>query len=442
MTQTRKKPLEKFLNLFTEVRAGEGTSAILLLINIFTLMTAYYIIKPVREALILTGGGAEVKSYSAAGQAILFLIAVPLYSRLAAKFPRKQLINVVITFFASCLGLFYVLALFKVPLGVIFFLWVGVFNMMVMAQFWSFANDLYTPAGGKRIFALIAFGASSGAVAGSFLAGKLIGPLGVYQLMLVSAALIMVSLIFTNVIDSRGSREQVNEGDAALAKTEEPLPKGKIFDAFELVLKNKYLLLIGLMILVLNWVNTTGEYILSKVISESAVKLADAGKTGGLSVGEFIGKFYADFFFVVNWVGMVTQLFLVSRIIKYVGIRAALLILPVVALGGYFIIAFIPILSIVRWSKTMENSLDYSLQNTIRQALFLPTTREEKYKAKQAIDTFILRVGDLLSAVLVYVGTTWLAFHIKEFALFNIGLVIILIFISLAIGREYKRLTS
>ena len=195
MEQFRSKsPLERFLSLFTEMRAGEGVSAILLFANLFILLTAYYILKPVREALILAGGGAEIKSYAAAGQAILLLGAVPLYSYVASRFPRRRLINTVTIFFAGCLALFYFLATIKVPLGVIFYLWVGIFNLMVIAQFWSFANDLYTPEAGKRIFVIVAFGASSGAVFGSFIAGRLIAPIGVYQLLLLAGALLMVSL--------------------------------------------------------------------------------------------------------------------------------------------------------------------------------------------------------------------------------------------------------
>jgi len=156
-----KNPLEKLLNLFTEVNAGEGLSAILLTFNVFLIFTAYYIMKPVREALILSGGGAVVKSYTAAGQVILLLGAVPLYAWLASRFPRMRLINVVTVFFTACLIVFYILALSHVPLGIVFFLWIGIFNLMVPAQFWAFSNDIYTPEAGKRLFVIIAFGASS-----------------------------------------------------------------------------------------------------------------------------------------------------------------------------------------------------------------------------------------------------------------------------------------
>ena len=428
-----KSPLERFLSIFTQVKAGEGASALLLFVNLFLLLTAYYIIKPVREALILAGGGAELKSYASAGQAILLLGAVPFYSWLSSKFPRKPLINIVTLFFIACLGLFYLLAQFKVPLGVIFFLWVGIFNLMVIAQFWSFANDLYTPEDGKRLFVIIAFGASSGAVFGSYITGQLIGIIGVYPLLLVSGALLLISLLLTNIVDNREKKGTKTDSKPV---TVEPLKKG---NGFGLVFKNHYLLLIALLMLLLNWVNTTGEYILGRTVTQAATEFVAAQGDGGMSMGEFIGKFYADFFTVVNILGLVIQLFIVSRIFKYLGIRVAILILPIIALGGYFIIAFFPILAMVRWAKTFENATDYSLQNTVRQVLFLPTTREEKYNAKQAIDTFFVRAGDVLSALLVYVGTTYLAFQTKQFALFTLVLVVIWIILAVAIGLENRK---
>jgi len=432
------KPLDRFLNVFTEVHAGEGVCALVLSLNIFIILTAYYIIKPVREALILAGGGAEVKSYASAGQALLLLGAVPLYGMLASRFPRRKLINTVTVFFACCLILFYILAQVKVPLGVIFYLWVGVFNLMVPAQFWALANDLYTPAAGKRLFVIVAFGASAGAVFGSFITGRLIEPLGVFQLMLLSSGLLLLSLVLTNFAASYTSPEQPETVQNENIQ-EEPLKKD---GAFKLVFTHKYLLLIALLMLILNWVNTTGEYILSRTIVSAAEKAVSSGSAGSLTKGQYIGKFYANFFTVVNIAGLFMQLFIVSRILKYLGVRMAILFLPIIAMGGYFIMAFFPILSIVRWAKTAENSTDYSLQNTVRQVLFLPTTREQKYKAKQAIDTFFVRAGDVLSALIVYAGTTFLAFQTKQFALFNIGLVFIWIILAVLIGRENTRMTK
>ena len=429
-----KSPLERLLGLFAEVRGGEGGSALLLTINIFLILTSYYIMKPVREALILASGGAELKSYMSAGQAVLMLGTVPLYAKLAASLPRRKLLNYVTLFFSGCLALFYLLARVQVPLGVVFFLWIGIFNVSVIAQFWSFANDLYTPEQGKRLFAIVAFGGSAGAVFGPKIAGALIEPIGPYQLLLVAGALLSLSLLATNTVESRAKGTAVAASEAAQAAPEPPMGDS---NPYRLVFGNKYLLSIALLILFLNWVNTTGEYILGRVVSQAAdaAVLAD-----GVDKATFIGKFYSDFFFIVNIAGLSIQLLLVSRILKYLGVRTALLILPVIAFTGYAFAAFYPVLGIIRWAKTAENSTDYSLMNTLRGVLFLPTTREEKYKAKQAIDTIFVRAGDVLSALLVFVGTTYMSFTTKHFAIVNLGLLVIWILLALRVGAGYRRL--
>jgi AAA family ATP:ADP antiporter len=192
------------------------------------------------------------------------------------------------------------------------------------------------------------------------------------------------------------------------------------------------------MILFLNWVNSTGEYILGRVVTGEAQRLAT---TAGIDKATFIGSFYSDFFGVVNIVGLLVQLFLVSRILKYLGVRVALLVMPVIAMAGYASVAFLPILGLVRWVKTAENATDYSLQNTLRGVLFLPTTREEKYKAKQAIDTIFVRGGDALSALLVFVGTQFLAFRTRQFALVNMVFVAVWIILAIVVGRRYHALS-
>src|SRR6476659_2549515 len=133
-------PLDRSLRFFADVRAGEGATALLLALNVFLLLASYYFIKPVREALILAGEGAEVKSYAAAGQAILLLGLVPAYGALADRLPRRRLLDAVTALCIACLVAFYAVARAGAPVAVVFFLWVGIFNLMIIAQFWSFAN--------------------------------------------------------------------------------------------------------------------------------------------------------------------------------------------------------------------------------------------------------------------------------------------------------------
>ena len=388
-----------------------------------------------REALILAvPGGAEMKSYLGAVLAASFLVIVPAYGAFASRVNRVRLISGLLLFFASNLVVFFLLGRAGVRLGVPFFLWMGIFNLMSIAQVWSFANDIYTLEEGKRLFAIVGFGASVGALAGSQVAGMLIKPVGIFPMMLVSAALLVVCLVLTNVVHVR---EKGRAGDSAKRKEAEQPLAGE--GGFQLVIRQRYLLYIGLLTLVLNYVNTTGEFILSKTVSRMAEAAVATGSTGGLSEGQFIGAFYASFQFWQNLLGAVAQFFLVSRILKYFGVRAALFVMPVISLCGYTLLAVAPVLAYIRIVKILENATDYSLQNTVRRALFLRTSRAAKYKALQAVETFFWRTGDLLSGLTVFVATL-LGLGVRQLAVYNLGLVAVWLLLAAAIGREHREL--
>ena len=166
--------LDRALSIFADVRAGEGATAALMLVNIFLLLVCYSVIKTVREPLILLGGGAEVRSYAAAGQALLLMGFVPLYSWFASRVDRVKLLVGVTLFFVACIELFAMAVSARVPyIGVAFFIWVGIFNVSLVAQFWSFANDIYSKNAGERLFPIIVIGMTAGAPLGSFVAGQL-----------------------------------------------------------------------------------------------------------------------------------------------------------------------------------------------------------------------------------------------------------------------------
>jgi len=453
----RPSVLDRILRLFADVQPGEGVTAILLMLNIFLILASYYLLKTIREPLVLTvPGGAEVKSYSSAAIAALLIVLVPVYSALASRVSRVKLINGVTLFFILCLVAFFFLNQSGVPIGVAFFIWVGIFNLMVIAQIWAFANDVYTVEQGKRLFAIVGVGASLGAIAGSFFTGKLVEQLGPYPFMLAAAGLLGVTMLLTNVINLREKRaaegSTLTSGDRAeregapAAAEVDSKDEGK--DAsndgrvrgrsgFALVLSDRYLILIAALMLLVNVVNTTGEYILSKTVVD-----VYTGEAAGAQVDEkkVIGEFYGNYFTVVNILAALIQAFVVSRAIKFLGVRGSLLVLPMVSLLGYLSMAFIPVLQLIRSAKIAENSIDYSLQNTSRNALYLPTSREAKYKAKQANDTFFVRMGDLASAGLVFAGTTWLAFTRREFALVAVALVLVWLTIALILGKRFQQL--
>ena len=159
------------------------------------------------------------------------------------------------------------------------------------------------------------------------------------------------------------------------------------------------------------------------------------------SEGQLIGDFYAKYFALVNILSLVLQLFVVSRIVKYWGVSWAVMVLPALSFGAYNILVFVPTLYAVLAAKVAENSTDYSLNNTVRNMLFLPCTYEQKFSAKQAIDSFFVRMGDVLSAALVFVGTTF-ALQPRGFALVNAMLVAVFATLAWRVGRYYNTLST
>jgi AAA family ATP:ADP antiporter len=414
------------------VRAGEGVGVLLLSVNIFLLLFAYYLLKTAREPLILTEGGAYVKSYSSGGQAVLLMVLVPLYGMVSTRINRVKLVTGLLCFFISNVAVFYVLGISGVREGVAFYIWVGVFSVFAISQLWAFANDLYTESQGKRLFPMVGVGSSLGAWLGAAAAAALLGKAGLsaYQLQAIAALILAVCAALVVVTDRVVTRKSIPEM-AALANKK--LATG---DAFALIFRNRYLLLIALLVVLLNVVNTTGEFILDKFVVDQAHALYP----GNLSAQEqFIGGFKGSFFAGVNLLGFLLQTFAVSRLFATIGVRRALYLLPSIALLSYTIIAFVPLLALVRVTKTVENATDYSVNNTARQAMFLPTSREAKYKAKAAIDTFFQRFGDVLQAGIVGIGAR-LHLATTGFAWLNAGLTLVWLLVVSRLAAEHRRM--
>lgn len=565
---TASTKVASFMRIFGDVRASEVRAVLLLLANIFALLVGYYIIKTVREPLILASGGAVGKAAAAGAQALALALLIPLYSSISARVRRATLLRVVTLFFVICIQLFFAgsylnrddtaglsdaetiepsggplevhdasrfepvstepvgsaqrwrlevpiqleeagrWSLFiaaeetarqglsdvdvrivnadgaeleratratdvegwservvfreqfrsaqagmvvahlegagtapahvdfmlkpaaRLPwLGFAFYVWVGIFNVMIIAQFWSFANDLYRSDAGRRLFPVVAIGATAGAWVGSIAAGALF-ELGVdpFAMLQITAALLLLTLLFYHLVERDVER-------AALSGDDSELDRGFGFD---LVFKNSYILLIAVLLVLLNLVNTTGEFVLGDLVDRAAqaAVAAESPADPDRFYGQFVGSFYGTFFLGVNALALILQAFVASRIVRYLGLRGLLFALPVIAFGAYGVVAFGAGLTLFRWVKTAENSSDYSLMNTAKAMLWLPTTREEKYKAKQAVDTFFVRIGDLLALGVFALGSVQLGFGAREFALVNLGLLALAAGVGVAILRK------
>jgi AAA family ATP:ADP antiporter len=432
-TEGRQKgTIDRALRLFGDVRAGEGTTVLLMCLNVFLLLLAYYILKTVREPLVLMAGGAELKSYAAAVQALTLIAYVPLYGWVAQRLPRQRFLAAVVLFFVGCIQLFYVGHRIGVPyLGFVFFVWVGVFSLTTIAQFWSYANEIYTRPEGDRLFPLIAIGSTAGAPLGPAAAGLLskLG-MGPFLMMEVAAAILLLHLGLYRVV---AGRMAAAEGRPA----QEPIKAG---NGFALVLKSPYLRLVALFLVLVNVVNTMGELILSQAL----VAHVDANIALGRAFDKegYLLTFTAGYLFWTNLAAILLQAFVVSRIVKRFGMRGAVFALPFVALSGYAFASLGVALMVLRSVKIAENSTDYSVMNTAKQMIWLPTSREEKYKAKQAIDTFFVRAGDMLAAGLFFLGNHVVKVGVPGFARANVLIVLLAIGVAVLMLREYRRLTA
>jgi AAA family ATP:ADP antiporter len=447
--RSRPGPLDRLLGLFSEVHAGEGARALLMLVNVFLILVSYYVIKTVREPLILNTevpgflqaigiqDTAEVKTFAAAGQALVLILFVPAYSWFASRVDRMKLIVGVTLFFVANILAFAAAVHAGLPfVGVAFYVWVGFFSLSIIAQFWSYANDIYTKEAGNRLFPIIGIGATAGSPIGAWIAGRLFDAhVSAHLMLYLAAALLAVTLALYVTVNRRCVSQPVGATGAAPAQA--ALNRG---DAFSLVFRNRYILLIAALLIVLNVVNTVGEFILSHLVVEHATELAAAD--AAFDKNAYIGAYYGSYFFWVNVIAVLLQAFVASRLVKRFNLAGVLLALPLIALGAYGFVALGATLAIVRAAKTAENSTDYSVMNTAKQLLWLPTTREEKYKAKQAVDSFFVRLGDLAAAFVVFAGTTWMTLDADGFAIVNLCFVAVWLALAWALVRRNRDLTA
>jgi ATP:ADP antiporter, AAA family len=455
----RRSAVYRVLQLVAPVRPGEAASALLLLLNIFVLLTSYYVLKVIREPLIIASGGAELKAYATGGQAILLLVAVPAFGFLASRVNRIRLLTTMQLIFIGCLIAFYVLATADAPVGLAFYLWLGVYNMFVVSNFWSFANDLYTQEQGKRLFPIVGVGGSLGAILGARAPVWLKDVFGIYELFLVVAAALVVSIVIYRIVDRRERFERDERNTVALTKPEAVHPVERD-GGFRLVLSDKYLRVMAAMVMAGSLVNTAGEYVISKMAETEAAEHATAtvaayqaehpastpaerAAVESKAKNAFIGSFFSSYYSLVNLVVFLLQALAVSRIIQLLGVRVGLFVLPVIALAGAVGFLLFATLSMVRVTKTAENSLDYSLQNTLRHALFLPTSRASKYKAKAAIDTFFVRSADAIAGLLfVPLFVAWLGLGLRAFAIVNVVVIALWFVLVVFTGRLHDQRTE
>ena len=262
--------------------------------------------------------------------------------------------------------------------------------------------------------------------------------------LLAALAPLAASIVLTRTVDSM---EGGKSKKALPERGRDPRPTERPRGGLAMIATSRFLLAAAAITLLLNWVNTNGENLLYSVIVEFLQsEVAENGLSDPAAIEAFtkdgVAAFYGNFFTWVNAVALVLQALVASRLLKYGGFGVILLMLPVISLLSYATMALVPVLIVIKMMKVAENSTDYSINNTARNVLWLPTTSEMKFKCKPAIDTIFVRLGDGFAAATVWFGTNVIALSNQGYFAFNVALVLVWLAAAIVLIREHRKLTE
>ncbi len=430
---SRPKQFFAYFGIFSKIKSAREAHCPLLMASGCLLMFSYYLLRPVREALFLNAFAAEFRSYAVGGLALVILILVQPYSRWLKANSLHRVFTTVLTAGILILMIFAGLGVAGVSVQLPFFIWLGLFSLLTIAQFWAAATRCVNSDSAKRVFPSIGVGLSLGAIAGSQVAATSFAPLGPYGLMLLAAPFLTLHLLIQSQVLHRleGSRDPSPASQTPPVRAK---PAGS-FCGLPLIARSRYLAYIALLVMLLNCIDTTGDYILASTVQSHVLGQPEVADTGSRAA---LGSIFADYFFWSCTIGLGLQLLVVPRLFKKLGVGNALLLLPSVMLIGYSLVSFLPIFSLVYLVKIVETATNYAINGTARHALMVPLDPVSSCQGKTIIDTFFWRCGDLLHAILLYVGIHGLGFETVHFVILNVLLAAICLLLVSRIGGSYR----
>ncbi len=405
---------------WVEIKHVDSQATVRFAIRLFLILLAYYLMKPVREELILDGGSAQIRSYALAGQAALLLFLVPLYSHIIKHLHGDKLFHIVTLFLAANIGVFYFLGSAGVNVGVAFFIWLGIFSVVQVSQFWTMVSDYHGVDKGKKLTSYIAIGGSLGAMIGAMIAKTLYHQLGAYGLMAVAICMLIVAVIIP------GAKAGFRQDHHDHAKDESIK---HLFGGLKRVLDVPYLRWIAVSVVLLNLINSTGEFVLADFVT---------AEKSGIEIGEF----YSTFYLYVNIATLILQAFMVRPLFRVIGVGGALISLAAINLFMYLSVLAFPVLAWFTIVKMADNSIDYSVANTTKQVLFLPLDRFTRYEGMLAINTFFTRFGDLIQGGLIFLVISVLSMSTMVLVGTNIALCLLWLLATMKVSRMFRRQTE
>lgn len=430
MTSSQPVPTDRpsVWQVLAGVRRDERTVLLLSALYFFLVMASYFILRPIRDQMGVAGGVKNLP-WLFTGTLIAMLVVSPLFSAMVSRWPRRRFVSWSYRALMLCLLFFYV-ALLNLPeaqqvwVGRAFFIWVSVFNLFAVSLFWAVMADVFKSESSRRLYGVIAAGGTLGALMGGVVTTFMVEMLGAPSLLLISLVMLEVALWCMFAI----TRRRISEAESASATgpSGEAVIGGNALDGFKLALRSPYLLgMCGYMLMYT--IGSTFLYFLQAQIVDNTIdgKLAQTA-------------YFANVDIWVNSLTLILQVFLTGRLMARIGVGLTLAALPLISILGFVGLGIAPVLAAVVVFTVARRVTNFAFSRPAREALYVPLTRGEKYKAKNLIDTVIYRLGDQIGAwtngLLI-----WIGLGIAGIAFTAVPLAAIWLGLSLWLGNKYRQ---
>jgi AAA family ATP:ADP antiporter len=408
--------MSRWLRRIVDAEPGELAPASLAGLQFFCLLFGYFLLRPLREALGLEGGIDSLRLLFLATVAVMIAANV-VYGFVAARLPRGVLVPLV---YLGALASLIVFALFLgnagQTVGAVFYVWLSVFNLFAVSVFWSLCADVFTLEQGKRLFGFIGVGGTAGALLGSGVAWGWAERFGSAGILWIAAALIgltaAISFLLSRWAARGGSRGEPVGG----------LPWAGLTELF----RSRYLGAIGATVLIFS-VCSTLLYFEKMRIVEAAVEGTEAR-----------ASVFAAIETASQTLTILLQVFLTGRLMRWLGVGAMLAVVPLITMLGFTALGLLPTLALVTVFEATRRAGNFALSKPARETLFTVVPREDKYKAKSAIDTFVYRGGDTLGTL----ADKAVAIVALPAAVLAVPLAVAGVALAAWLGREEKRLSN
>ena len=423
--------LARWIASATGVKPAEARAVLLSGAYFFFILSAYYVIRPIREEMAVAGGVENIPwlfTCTLAGT----LLVHPLFTATVSRHTRKRFVSTAYRFAMVNLAVFFVL-LRTLPdeaavwIGRAFFVWVAVFNLFVVSIFWSFMTDIFREGQSRRLFGLVSAGGGLGAIAGSAITGFLVTSLGPVNLLWFSIALIECAVWCVKRLD--GLSVARPDADPDSTPPAGLIIGGSAWDGIKRVAGSPYLLGISAFMLLF----TVGSTFLYQ-IQAAIVSTTFDGSAERTAV-------FARLDLAVNILSLLAQVLLTGRLLKWLGVGITLALLPLISVVGFAALGTAPVLAVFVVFQVVRRAGDYAVARPTREVLYTVLSRSEKYKAKNFNDTFVYRTGDQIGAW-SFAGLSTLGLGTSAVALAMVPLSAAWLLVALWLGRQRRRLAG